>query len=96
MSEKKPPETIYLQDWESPTYEDTSWCSDQINDELSDCPDIEYIRADLVTQKDNRIQEAYIELLRLSGELLKIEEPKSIKAFASEIKQVAEALNKGE
>lgn len=53
MSEKKPPERIYLQDWESPNYEDTTWCVDSISNES---PDIEYIRADLVTKKEEQIR----------------------------------------
>ena len=60
MGKKKPYDKIYLIGWyeEYPRPGDfgdeVTWCQDQIGED-DDCPDIEYIRADLVTAKDARI-----------------------------------------
>ena len=52
MSEKKPYDKIYLIGWhpDASFFEDVTWCQDPIGDD-SDCPDIEYVRADLADQK---------------------------------------------
>ncbi len=51
MTEHTPgPLRIYLQDVCSPRFEGTTWCVDLINGETSDCPDVEYIRADIAKE----------------------------------------------
>ncbi len=101
---KKPYDKIYLIGW-YPEYprpgdfgDEVTWCQDQIG-ENDECPDIEYIRADLadekLTQANQRIAECGeigIQLLVIASELLKIDKPKSLKDFGGEIKRMAEAL----
>ena len=52
MSEKKPYDKIYLIGWHPSAsfFDDVTWCQDPIGED-DECPDIEYIRADLVAEK---------------------------------------------
>ncbi len=68
MSEKNAYDKIYLIGWynEYPRLGDfgdeVSWCQDPIG-ENDECPDIEYIRADLVSELEEKLTERYLKEL---------------------------------
>lgn len=56
MSDQQAPKQIYLQAYESDSYDDNTWCQDKINDE-----DIEYIlqsEYDQLKAENERLREA--------------------------------------
>jgi hypothetical protein len=61
--EKQPPKQIYLQAYDSDSYDDNTWCVDRINDE-----DIEYIlqsEYDQLKSENEKLKEALEKIYRL-------------------------------
>ena len=64
MTKHTPPRIIYLQEWDSPDYEGTTWCIDKIHSGNEECEceeDATYIRKDIADD----LLEALEELVNL-------------------------------